>query len=454
MLDLRLVGVHADGDHLLLADENGERYRVVIDQSLRDAVRRDRAHAPAGADGADTQLRPRDVQSLLRSGVSVEEVAERSGWSIEKIQRYEPPVRAERDHVALLVQDLPVHRPTPDAPDSFGERAIDRLLQRGVDRQDIRWDSWRTDEEWTVIAVYPAGGRLRQATWVFDPKSQSVRPTDDEARWLGEDDASDGGTRRDASVFDLEANGGFDHLTERRSGARRVPGSSRPAEPAHVDDGAASNAGTATGSPADTDTPEPDAAPQDPREKPVDLVSVMRERSKGRRRRSRRSDSAATAPERTAANSTAPEPTESTGPAEPPSADHDSTGQDEQHDIARDQDGQLDHDPVTGTKDLFASLDDAEDDSGDSSGDDFDATAAEAEDAADLADDGAGTGRTHDAGDPDDLRSEPAARQADDLDEDTEEIVVPSRPAKARKGRPSVPSWDDIMFGANPRFED
>ena len=39
------------------------------------------------------------------------------------------------------------------------------------------------------------------------------------------------------------------------------------------------------------------------------------------------------------------------------------------------------------------------------------------------------------------------AEPSDGRGDDEPEQVVPSRPSQARKGRPSVPSWDDIMFG-------
>jgi len=42
MQDLRLIGVHEDGVHLLLADDEGNRYQLPLDESLRAAARRDR----------------------------------------------------------------------------------------------------------------------------------------------------------------------------------------------------------------------------------------------------------------------------------------------------------------------------------------------------------------------------------------------------------------------------
>jgi len=55
MQDLTLIGVHEDGLHLLLADGEGNRYTVPLDDSLRAAARRDRPRlGPPGAD-ADRQ---------------------------------------------------------------------------------------------------------------------------------------------------------------------------------------------------------------------------------------------------------------------------------------------------------------------------------------------------------------------------------------------------------------
>ena len=42
MRDLRLIGVHDDGEHLLVTDDSGEEYRLRIDEPLRAAARRDR----------------------------------------------------------------------------------------------------------------------------------------------------------------------------------------------------------------------------------------------------------------------------------------------------------------------------------------------------------------------------------------------------------------------------
>ena len=67
MQDLRLIGVHEDGQHLLLADADGGRYRLALDEALRAAARRDRPRLGQLQIEIDGGLRPREVQALIRS---------------------------------------------------------------------------------------------------------------------------------------------------------------------------------------------------------------------------------------------------------------------------------------------------------------------------------------------------------------------------------------------------
>ena len=79
MQDLRLIGVHEDGQHLLLADLEGTRFRVPLDESLRAAAQTDRPRLGQLQIEMADSMRPREVQALIRAGASAEEVAERSG---------------------------------------------------------------------------------------------------------------------------------------------------------------------------------------------------------------------------------------------------------------------------------------------------------------------------------------------------------------------------------------
>ena len=215
MQDLRLIGVHEDGQHLLLADADGGRYRLTLDEALRAAARRDRPRLGQLQIEIEGGLRPREVQALIRRGLSAQEVADRAGWTVEKVRRFEGPVLAEREHVARVAQQCAVGSRGP-GPVTLAERVSERLRDRGVDRDDIEWDSSRDDEGvWQLSLTFAAGGRQRTATWRYEPLGGAVTATNDEARWLSEEAAvgaiptphraASGG---DSDVYDIDADGG------------------------------------------------------------------------------------------------------------------------------------------------------------------------------------------------------------------------------------------------------
>ncbi len=193
MQDLTLVGVHDDGEHLVLSASDGQRYRVRVDESMRAAVRRDRPRLGQLQIETDGRLRPRDIQARIRAGESAEGVAEDSGLPIEYVRRYEGPVLAEREFVvrqARAVRLRGVSRDKGGAP-SLDDLVTERLSAREVQLSTLEWDAWRTEDgTWTVALTFTAGTRERRARWAYDAQLRHVSAQDDEARWLTDDEAS------------------------------------------------------------------------------------------------------------------------------------------------------------------------------------------------------------------------------------------------------------------------
>lgn len=270
MQDLQLIGVHEDGEHLLLSGADDSRFLLPVDEALRAAIRRDRPHLGQQQTEADGGLRPRDVQALVRAGASTDEAASRAGWTVEKVHRYEGPILAEREHVAGLAQQARLRTRngvSSGVAPTLSARVAERLKSRDVEVTDTSWDSWRAEGgPWTVVLTFAAGGRQRQASWSFDLADRTVSAVDDEARWLSEEVQAAKGPipapprrpspGRDTTVYDVEAEGGLhpvsreDHQDDpldlmsamrRRSSAR---GRRRPA---------------AHGSPPKTDAPKTDS---------------------------------------------------------------------------------------------------------------------------------------------------------------------------------------------------
>lgn len=280
MQDLQLVGVHDDGEHVMLVSTDGQRYRLHIDDALRAAVRRDRARLGQLQIQIDGGMRPKDIQARIRAGATAEEVADASGLAVEHVRRYEGPVLAEREHVCELARRLPVrHRDGSGRSPQLEVLVDERLTARGV-ADGTTWDAWRRDDTtWTVELVFRAGSKERRAQWAFDMARSTVEALDDESRWLSAVEGAEAGPlpgRRLSAVkervYDVEADGGV--RESRRRGRAPVPAASTP--------GAVSSSGS---TPSQDHVPDGEDADDDgPRDAPAaaDLLDALKGR-RGRR---------------------------------------------------------------------------------------------------------------------------------------------------------------------------
>src|SRR5690625_1993581 len=208
MLELELVGLHGDGEHLTLAGPDGQRYRLLVDDALRAAVRRDRPQLEQIRAGAG--LRPKEIQARIRAGATAQEVAEAAGLPVEHVQRYEGPVLAERNWVVDQARRFTVGR-AEESP-QLGDLVLDRLATRGVAAADIAWDGVRSpDQPWQLVARFSAGDKQREARWEVDMSARTTHALDDEARWLSETDVAAGPPSRrhltPVRLYDVEADG-------------------------------------------------------------------------------------------------------------------------------------------------------------------------------------------------------------------------------------------------------
>jgi hypothetical protein len=242
MQDLKLVGVHDDGQHLVLSAPDGQKYLLVVDDPLRAAVRLDRARLGQLQIETEGKLRPRDIQARIRAGQTAEEVAEAAELPVEHVRRFEGPVLAEREFVVRQAQAVRVRHGGKGSAATLGELVTERLAARAVEEDQLVWDAWRGDDGgWVVTLTFTAGSRERQARWSYDAQLRHVMPRDDESRWLTEDDVEEPGSRhrrlttvggtarredpagadgpiRDR-VYDIEADGGVRPAEEPRPAA-------------------------------------------------------------------------------------------------------------------------------------------------------------------------------------------------------------------------------------------
>ena len=226
MQELRLVGVQEDGGHLLLSNEDGEEFSLPVTEALRAAATRPIGRPSAqAADAAEGVVTPRDIQARIRAGATAEQVAAASGVDLERVRKYEGPVLAERDWIAQQARQVEVAAPQPghdlyrgtfgEHPALLGDMVRHRLTALGMDASSAHWDAWRMDDgTWTVSLDFstqgadPAIGDQPPALWSFRPSSRHLENRNRWAQVLSELDPLDGafGTRRLSAVGDRPFN--------------------------------------------------------------------------------------------------------------------------------------------------------------------------------------------------------------------------------------------------------
>lgn len=241
MIDVHLIGYTADLAHLVLdVDPDGTgHHRLVVDADLFatvDQLREERrtvglavgdpteyldaddgeqsraADAPAttgiraaevaraepsgptdpavagiGEPPVQPLLSPAEIQARLRAGRSPRSVAREAGTDLERIERWLPPILAERHRVLGRAHELRLSRPRLGrSRDTLATAVVRNLRARGVDGETLTWEvGRRRDGRWKVSARFLQRGRTRTATWTYDPTADELRAASELARELG-----------------------------------------------------------------------------------------------------------------------------------------------------------------------------------------------------------------------------------------------------------------------------
>ncbi|MEU6137272.1 septation protein SepH [Nocardioides sp. NPDC047086] len=187
---LRLISVSDDGLRMLLVDDEDREYTADIDDRLRaalEAVSTRRSEQTVNKTPSSS-LRPRDIQTRIRSGESAEEVAAVAGTTVEKILAFAGPVLAEREHMAQRAQQASVRRRPGEAASTartLGEAVSAHFQTMYVDPESVNWDSYRRpDGRWKLTGEYETPERSGIAELTYDAPGNFVELDNDDARWL------------------------------------------------------------------------------------------------------------------------------------------------------------------------------------------------------------------------------------------------------------------------------
>lgn len=177
MQELKVIGVEEGA--LLVASDEGARFRVAVDDVLQSRLRQSSPEL-----GANRKLSPREIQTHIRAGMSAEDVASVTGAPLDYVQRFEGPVLAEREFVIESALNVPVHTAMEIDPLAGGATFGGVLRRRLVDAGALneRWASWKEEGgSWIVKLTFVADQIDHDARWTFDPKKQALAPLNPEA---------------------------------------------------------------------------------------------------------------------------------------------------------------------------------------------------------------------------------------------------------------------------------
>lgn len=199
MLELRLIGVHDDGENLVLESADGTRFLLPIDANLRTSITKARRIQPARGLGAKGTFGPRDIQTRFRQGASVEEIAEESGWEPERVRRYEWPIVAERAHIIRAAQSVKIGRRssasgTAQIPVTLSARIEEVSERYGFEDATQDWTTRQQENgQWRVELDIALKDSVRQnlpaqvvfpARWVYNPANQGLYASNEAAYFL------------------------------------------------------------------------------------------------------------------------------------------------------------------------------------------------------------------------------------------------------------------------------
>jgi len=184
MSELRLTGKTEDGNHLALVDNEGNNYSVRISDNLRATVNQPRLTSVPAVDSSET-MSVREIQRRLRAGESFEQVAREGQITVEKVERFSGPIMQEREYILDRARELVMRKDAYRSDLTFSDVALAKLSPRGVDIDQISWNTWRLpDGIWHIELHFPNRDGSGVATWNFDMARRALEASDDNGAWL------------------------------------------------------------------------------------------------------------------------------------------------------------------------------------------------------------------------------------------------------------------------------
>jgi len=177
MQDIRLVD--NDGEYLNLETQGGEKFRLVLDDSLRSAIKRDPL-----TQLDNVSISPREIQDEVRAGASAEDVAARHSVPLDYVEKFALTVVDEIGHIIASAQAVRISveadRYSEATQMEFAEILDSRL--RNLEASNPVWSaSKREGSPWIVSVSFDTPKGKSSASWSFDQRKLILSPDNEAA---------------------------------------------------------------------------------------------------------------------------------------------------------------------------------------------------------------------------------------------------------------------------------
>lgn len=161
---MELKFVSRDNDVLVFETSDGSRLRALLDDSLRDAIRKQQVVETS-------TFTPREVQALIRQGFEISEVAVKLGVPESAVEPFALPILDELRYVLEAALNISL----PDGPTM---KRFEEIVLNA--EPSATFKVLKTEEGWEVVA-----NGTQRYTWLFDPKTRVIESTNEAARKIG-----------------------------------------------------------------------------------------------------------------------------------------------------------------------------------------------------------------------------------------------------------------------------
>ena len=190
MRQLHVVALSEDGRSVLLAPSKTAKtgtYQLPLDGKLAAALRGDVPRI-GEQQARDSGVTPKEIQARLRAGESVEQIANAAGVPAARVERFAGPVLSERERIIDEARAGFVNRNRHGVSKLPLGDAVEAALAEtsGLRPESVTWTARRLESgHWLVQVSYVARARTRTASWVYEPHTRSVTPSDSASAALG-----------------------------------------------------------------------------------------------------------------------------------------------------------------------------------------------------------------------------------------------------------------------------